>query len=1252
MPNEPILRTSLYAPTHGEEYIETEKELAKLKERKASVLMAKEQKVQEMIRIQKAIEDKKVHVEKIAPHVEVAEKLASKRKEQHSKEVAFGEEIQTLKKKYDKLHDKAIKAAEQNRMDDLRQFLKEIQAIKESLAQPRKKEEYFERVVDTNGTTLEIGDIAEAKTDGNLQPIRNFVKGKDGRLYAIFSYKGEEFRKPVTSFGVSKKAVGENTYIENEGEEEGEYTPEDPTLAPTILAAETLFNQIANDQEINALFVQNEALVGEETRKQEAENARAFGNPITEKELEDLALSYAEPEGKTKKPTPQFREVTPEEYAQFIDTGHVEEDVLRGIAEKIKAGVVMSNEETAIYSAHASAIEEMLHEDEPTTLEMSDSHELVSLTNLAELVPEFAHLTEGQQNFVREGVLGKLYEYIQTEAQTKLAEKLADQGRLGRIWTGARKNFLLAGYRKELLEEIRANAGNIRADFIHTYGNEITHIIQESGLTAHINEQGAVVGEYLSMELRQKYPEISDLIDTFNQTATELARMPYEWSLPDATKSEQGRYAEAKALFDQGKSVLLEKLESLHGQKETALLMGETETMVRTMSFLFTHPDASVRLRNIAKTPTAVQALKDIVVERGAYTVGSFLSRKALVGTVFGGMTMVALPIIGASIGAWRGHDRAKEKLRQQNKAGRSGEQQKGKTVIGMGSVDRHIERLKKYSDLLGGESDPVKQQILWQELKVRIDFMETKFEMGQLNFGEKEGRFTRQYEFVRALHEAQVAYDIHANKQLVQIYEQGIKDGALHNVRGLVERMGAKNQKDVRKSRASFVRKQTFYSALYGSLFAEAGAVFGYWTSRLGWSSHPEHPSVRDFTKTPHKQIDTYGVKIDESTLPEKNIAGLRNDIDQYLRTGTNGSNGAQEVATPPHTPSVSETIKTPEAPTIVPLEKAVSEVALGRGAGGGQAVFDFKHTQEFNSLAPDVKKFFDRDIWKVAKDLKLISSEGKESALIHAGAKFGVTADNKIFLTDPSDPLHPKILGHFEKGTFVADDAKLTYTKEGMSQSFIDKDGTLYTPETPAEKPSIHLYETNTEVDSNANTLQTERLGDTVVKAEKPFVRQIDTPATKSVEANTLTQKLEQTPTTETLTQAPKNIFSNSRTINDYKFSPDQLREIKTKTDSAFYGTLDNYFGEKTLFGDVITHGAETTEWINNRNVPAEMFMQHAPEDLQPHYGKLLTTLQKMANRLGEMYDVQPKEKTIEEYTRFLFDLDAKNNLIEGRQ
>ena len=844
------------------------------------------------------------------------------------------------------------------------------------------------------------------------------------------------------------------------------------------------------------------------------------------------------------------------------------------------------------------------------TAQQGPEENLTVEQELEKYIPEFTKLTEGQKELVRKGIFNATYDQVKEDAASRFKEKIASSGLLGKTWANVRKNYLVAKYEKEGYDAIQTNKDSARHELFRTRGAEIARVISESGLDAYKKEGSEkTIAEYISRALTEKNPELKETLNTFNEVATDFSRVPYEWGMPDATRTQKKAFEEKKALFDTARAQMLETLKSVSGEQEAALTMSQAETLIQTQGFIASHPDAGARLREIANSSVGMKALKDAIFERGAYTATGFAARKALMGTAIGGMWALAAPVTAFGIGAWRGHDRAKDTLRMQTKLGRRGELQKGETVIGMGSIDRHLGRLASYKDRLANETSEIERMKIAEELKTRIDFMETKLSLGQINFGEKDGRFTKQYEFMRALQEAHTAYSVNASKDIIGVYEKAWEKGAQHDVQGLLSRMGGTAQQEVAKARKQFVWKQAFMSATYGALFAEAGSVIAHYTSQFGWNPTKwKFGSEHVHTTNGHEHLS--GKKLSEADIKKwasqsveqkSDATHVMHAIDQKINTfktpdtvgharatldtatiskPIEAPHGADTV----HAPKIIETTPTPVSMPKSGIENSLAHVSVGKGEGAGQTLLNFRKSAAFNNLPPEMQSFFKGNIWKVTESLKEFNHTTGASARIAAGSEFGVTKDGVVYLTEgKGDTMH--VLGHFDHGKFV----------EG--------------------NPDLKLV----------------------------APQHIETPAPE-------TTPIEQAPQVTHVTDAPQTGVDDAPNAAEYKEYMKSVEaggyteitsSAKIQGDADFNDYLNAYFGEHSALGVLTKTGSETREWTAIKNVSARDFLAHEVRDLQTEYGTFLLKVKDLA----KIDPVGPKENdTIETYLRYLYELKAQ--------
>ena len=690
---------------------------------------------------------------------------------------------------------------------------------------------------------------------------------------------------------------------------------------------------------------------------------------------------------------------------------------------------------------------------------------------LAETVPEFNALTDGQKLLVIQGMENAMHAHVRDEARNDYAKEMQTSNWFNRALKGMAKNMLTAKKETAVLKQLHEDTEGRLTNLVSGKGGELVSQLGKSGMEAYVGPDGKrIVTDFAGRDLEGARPLFRTIASEYNEAAK---LMPYEWGLPDATSTQKAAFKKAelerKTAADR---FLMELREEGRRRGEpspesfAAEYLIQTELRVKTMGFLASHPDAARRLDAIETQSAVARGVKDTIAERGAYAIGGYAARKAL-----SGITIFAAPVTAAITGYLRGRDRAHTRLREGAHANRTGERQKGALSFGTGSAERHIARLSDYKERLLNSESPIERQRLLSELKTRVDYMYSKLELGQVNFGKEDGRFSRQVELVQMLTEAQAAIGAELNeKELLSTWEsngrvrtQRDAEGnrsyidATHDVRGLLERMGGANQERVSKEQRAMVRKEALKSAALGAAFAEAGVlvrhfqVFGFhWpghasahadavpasggaqrppigteTPLAATSPTPDHLKVpvatlakRDSVPAAHTN-PLFEKRIDTQTIPTKHIDSAK-VIEKY-HSGLAAHTAAHEaLAKAP----VRETIKVPESVAHLQVSSR----------GLGATIQEFRRTAEFKSLSPAQQKFFQGNLYTIAEKLHGYDPVTGRSLSVGAGSEFGITKQGEIYVTDT---LHEgKILdlgklqanGTFEpgpKGSFLTEHA-----------------------------------------------------------------------------------------------------------------------------------------------------------------------------------------------------------------------------------
>ena len=775
---------------------------------------------------------------------------------------------------------------------------------------------------------------------------------------------------------------------------------------------------------------------------------------------------------------------------------------------------------------------------------------------LADMVPEFATLTDGQKAVVLHGMENLMLKHVEAESKRQYHEDHKNASFFGKLGRGAIKNTLIAKNRKEALKELHTDENERLTNLIKREGETMVSRLVSKDLDAYV-ENGKTLIAYsgLTKNLENTSARTQQLAKAYDAAANKLANIPYNWSVEDASKKQKGQYTEAQQAFNQAKDNLRRSLikEELSKGTDAPEVTAETyiyrsEKTVETMRYLAAHPEAEKQLKNIEKNPAFISAFKDTAAERLGYMIGGTGARAgityAAAGTLSGAAMLAIAPGVAAFLGYKRGLNRADNARRERAELNREGMQQSGvlsysrnkegkktrswfdgdygrkmdklndrldrtadhaerqkilaeinKMAVernakrglnhAVGSAERHINRLNSYKEKLLAASTQEEKDHLLFELKGRVEFMNEKLKLGQVNFGHNEKirpgeegtAFSRQAELMEALFEAETAIRIREHEgEIVGLYDPELgnyettvstkdwrtgeqlvdKNGdpitvtRARNVMATVENRGAMQQQMFKAADAKARKEEALRSAFLGATFAYAGQVFRGFGEQHGWWGHGTHAATQ--SKVPEVQTQ-------KAAAPAYHTSPETRAKFHHLFKGLEENKGAQQQTTPDTTahaasPADSTLVNKPlvtqdtvhqAAPggsnggaQIEPTAPGVSSPTSGESLigkesvahmqvssrGMGETLLEFRHTAEFQNLTDAQKAFFNDNIYKTAAKLNLFDPHTGHSVIVGAGSEFGVDKQGEVYLVDTLHGGQVMHLGHLKPdGTFTAE-------------------------------------------------------------------------------------------------------------------------------------------------------------------------------------------------------------------------------------
>ncbi len=454
----------------------------------------------------------------------------------------------------------------------------------------------------------------------------------------------------------------------------------------------------------------------------------------------------------------------------------------------------------------------------------------------------FSELSRGQQKQVYENlsalVIGRIHEEAKDGAEEASKRARGDARFLGKMWIGMKESF---GAKKI---DTAAREKQLASDL--EKGGMAMHKDVMEQLVGGMKKYGPEVEELPNGDIRPKFlsaeglsNENAERIEAFNAQARSFSKVPYEWSLDTATKSQREKYSIEQLAFDMRKKEALSLISKEGGEGNAIGVMADIEGKLTMDRFMQTSPDAVRELQNIKKQSTWTRAISSTVAEKGAYMALGIATRSVLGAT----LGVACAPLAASVTGGLRGYFKAKESLREQDRSARQGKETQGgteKTSKNMveaggeqGSVAK-INLLMKRIDsidqmlLSGPPADEVammekKKLQLLAFLNQRLDYTQEKISEGKMIFGEAGERLSNQYEITSVL--ARGRAEVCAREEDISA-SGGEVYARTETLSGRITTLLEKTDEQTKDARTKMVVMQTAKAAALGAGFAAAGAL------------------------------------------------------------------------------------------------------------------------------------------------------------------------------------------------------------------------------------------------------------------------------------------------------------------------------------------------------------------------------------------------------------------------------------------
>lgn len=418
-----------------------------------------------------------------------------------------------------------------------------------------------------------------------------------------------------------------------------------------------------------------------------------------------------------------------------------------------------------------------------------------------EKIEGFKDLSYGQKLLVVENLKQLTFGRIQEEALVEYKKDTIEYKFLGKIYNGITKKYQIAKIEKQTAEDIKKGG-------LKTHGEILKQLIngmKNLGLEVIENEKNELEIQYVS-GLENLTPEQKQKIKEFNQIATQFSKMPYEWFLSTASKDQQIKFNKVKEEYEKFKGDILTIKEQKSNKEESFLYISDIDNKLRLNQFLNTNPEIEKELENIKSSTAWVEALKDIVTERGLLFGAGFITRTATISL----LGTIGLPIAAAIMGGYMGRKRAKESLQEHEILSRKGIKDVSKEAKNFITTENLSSKIDLLIEKINLEQDEIKKNELLESLRMRLEYSESKLNEGLVDFGVIDKRIVNQYNLIDKLN---FGYSL-----------TSFGEKSRNELQERLESFLALKERNISEMQKKYLRDQMVRGAIFGVGFATAG--------------------------------------------------------------------------------------------------------------------------------------------------------------------------------------------------------------------------------------------------------------------------------------------------------------------------------------------------------------------------------------------------------------------------------------------
>jgi len=518
---------------------------------------------------------------------------------------------------------------------------------------------------------------------------------------------------------------------------------------------------------------------------------------------------------------------------------------------------------------------------------------------------EFHNLNEAQKLKVIEDLKQRIIDLTKADANTQYAESVKSKVEQS---TGGFFNKIKVGFvnlknkigssltKKTTVKDMEAESFKKLTETEegkNLITKEIKNLVKiNKDRNIYLNENNKPQINFINREeIANLTTEEEQQIEHFNQIANSFRQMPYEWG-QEGNKNKK-LYEKVQKEYELAREKIL-KIRSLRegGKGQAIIDTLQSDNAIRLDQLLNTHPEFEKEFNNLGEQQTMKGKIATNVgnfletVAGGKNIVNKLLfgmgyglrmgAKGAAVATSITGLTLVAAPIIGGTIGAIKGRIRAKDTLKERQIQARRGVKDESNEATNTNDIENLSKRIELLIASYNNAKTDIEKNEKLDQLKRRIEFTQDKIEQGLVNFGDAKNSLNNQFNLINALNNATV---LAASRE--EYTNKAIDDR--------LEEFLAYQKNKISQKQKEFIKAQMKKGALYGAGFATAGYLARWIGEQYGLFGNIQEAQAKNVVVAPG---DNSELKVEDNTFPQDNTRVVKNldikkpDFSQSINT------------------------------------------------------------------------------------------------------------------------------------------------------------------------------------------------------------------------------------------------------------------------------------------------------------------------------------------------------------------------------